>query len=140
MTQYTISFLLTSAVMSAIILAILVFNMLFTKVFSARLRYAVWLVVLIGLIIPLRSVIGDGLFGVSLPAAAQTPIADTIHSFHYLYKRTANTRKIVCMNFTYHGLRSHSSRLISSHTSNVSQMSFLISCSTGVPHIQTPFS
>jgi len=75
--QYTISFLLTSAVMSAIILAILVFNMLFTKVFSARLRYAVWLVVLIGLIIPLRPVIGNGLFGVSLPAAAQTQTDDT---------------------------------------------------------------
>ena len=70
MAQYALSFLLTSLVMSAIILVILAFNTLFPKMFPARLRYAVWLVVLIGLIIPLRPTIGNGLIAVPLPAMA----------------------------------------------------------------------
>lgn len=72
MTQYALSFLLTSLIMSAIILVILAFNALFPKLFTARLRYMVWLVVLIGLIIPLRPVIGNGLITVPLPTAVQS--------------------------------------------------------------------
>jgi len=72
--QYALSFLLTSLVMSAIILVILAFNALFPKAFPAKLRYAVWLVVLIGLIIPLRPVIGGGIVTVSLPDAVQTQL------------------------------------------------------------------
>jgi len=70
--QYALSFLLTSLVMSAIILVILVFNALFPKAFPAKLRYAVWLVVLLGLIIPLRPFIGDGFVTISLPATVQS--------------------------------------------------------------------
>lgn len=72
MAQYAVSFLLTSLVMSAIILAILLVGVLFPKAFPAKLRYAVWLVILVGLIFPLRPVIGSGLITVPLPVAAQT--------------------------------------------------------------------
>ena len=71
MARYALSFLMTSLITSAIILVILGFNVLFSKVLTAKLRYAVWLVVLAGLIIPLRPVIGDGLVTVPLPATVQ---------------------------------------------------------------------
>jgi len=58
--------------MSAIILAAIAFNALFPKIFTAKLRYAVWLVVLIGLLIPFRPAVGSGVVAVPLPTAAQT--------------------------------------------------------------------
>ena len=70
MELFFLSFLLKSIAISAIILVIFLFNVLFGKAFSAKLRYIVWLVVLIGLIIPLPPVINGGIFTVSLPALA----------------------------------------------------------------------
>ena len=68
MELYFLSFLLKSIAISAIILVIFLLNVLFRKAFSAKLRYAVWLVILIGLIIPLPPVINNGIFTVSLPS------------------------------------------------------------------------
>ena len=77
MEQFVISFLLTSLAMTAIILVISVFNVLFGKTFTAKSRYAVWLIVLIGLVIPLRPVIGDGIVTIPLPASAQTQSSES---------------------------------------------------------------
>jgi len=77
MAQYAVSFLLTLLVMSVIALAILIFNLLFPKAFPAKLRYAVWLVVLVGLLIPFRPVIGNGLITVPIPAAAGAQVGVT---------------------------------------------------------------
>jgi len=49
-------------------LGILVASMLLPKVFLSRLRYGLWVVVLLGLAIPLRPFIGDGLITIGLPA------------------------------------------------------------------------
>ncbi|MDR0502225.1 MAG: hypothetical protein LBH16_02775 [Treponema sp.] len=67
MELYFLSFLFKSIAISAIILVIFLFNALFGRAFSAKLRYTVWLVVLIGLILPLPPVINGGIFTVSLP-------------------------------------------------------------------------
>lgn len=71
MANWAISFLLASLLMSAIILIIMLCNKLFPKACPAKLRYAIWLVVLIGLIIPFRPVIGGGLFTVQAPESVQ---------------------------------------------------------------------
>lgn len=77
MVMAQVSFLLTSFVMSVIALTILIFNWLFPKAFPAKLRYAVWLVVLIGLLIPFRPVIGNGLITIPIPAAVGAQIGVT---------------------------------------------------------------
>lgn len=66
------AFISVSIVMSAIILALWIFNKIFSKVFSAKARYAIWCVVLIGLLLPFRPVIGDGVVTVEYPETAQT--------------------------------------------------------------------
>ena len=71
MTQYAISFLLESLVMSAVILSFLLLNALSLKVFSAKLRYAVWTVLLAGLLIPMNQVIGDGFIAIPLSVEMQ---------------------------------------------------------------------
>ena len=71
MMQFALSFLLISLTMSAVILAISMFNKLFGRAFPAKLRYAVWLVALVGIVVPLRPVIGDAVFTVPLPAPIQ---------------------------------------------------------------------
>ena len=80
MELYFLSFLLKSIAISAIILILFLFNVMFGKAFSAKLRYTVWLVVLIGLIIPLPPVINGGIVTVSLPAlAAKFPAPAQTH-------------------------------------------------------------
>ena len=71
MEQYILSFLMTSVVMTLIILVILILNTLFPKAFTAKLRCGIWLVILVGLIIPLRPVIGKGLITVPFSKAVQ---------------------------------------------------------------------
>ena len=66
MARDTVSFLLESLVMSVIILAFLSFSMVFFEKFSAKLRYAVWTVLLAGLLFPLNMVIGGGFIAVPL--------------------------------------------------------------------------
>lgn len=67
MVAFSFAFLLNSLAMSVIILVVLAVGVLFPRVFPAKVRYTVWLVVLVGLIIPLRPMIGGGLIGVPLP-------------------------------------------------------------------------
>ena len=75
--QFAVSFLLKSLVMSAIILVFLAFSAIFMKDFRANLRYAVWIVVLVGLLVPTISILGGGFIAVPLPAATQTYLADS---------------------------------------------------------------
>jgi len=67
MTQYIFSFLTTSLFMALIIIAILTLGTLLPKVFSPKLRYAAWVVILIGLIIPFRPMFGSGLITIDVP-------------------------------------------------------------------------
>jgi len=62
--------------MALIILVILALSTLFPKVFSPQLRYVVWIIILLGLIIPFRPIFGGGLVIIhvpnSTPAASQS--------------------------------------------------------------------
>ncbi|MCL2566327.1 MAG: hypothetical protein FWE24_11080 [Defluviitaleaceae bacterium] len=69
MAQYMFSFLTTSLFMGLIILAIVTLSVLLPKVFSPKLRYAAWVVILIGLIIPFRPMFGNGLITFDMPYA-----------------------------------------------------------------------
>ena len=71
MEQFILSFLLKSFVMTAIFLVVSALNTLFGKTFPAKLRYAVWLIVLVGLIIPLPPLINHGIFSFPLPVPGQ---------------------------------------------------------------------
>ena len=68
MTRYVFTFLSTSLIMSLLIFGFAALGELFPKIFTARLRYAAWLIILIGLIIPIRPMIGSGLINIGLPA------------------------------------------------------------------------
>ena len=61
MEQYFLSFLLKSIVITAIILGVSMLNVLFGKAFPAKLRYAIWLAILAGLMLPLPPAIGRGI-------------------------------------------------------------------------------
>jgi beta-lactamase regulating signal transducer with metallopeptidase domain len=63
--------------MSIIVLLVMSLNALSLKWFNARLRYAVWLVILVGLLIPFRPAIGGGL--ISVPDAT-APGQAAVHS------------------------------------------------------------
>jgi len=67
MTHYIFSFLTTSLFMALIILTILTLSALLPKAFSPKLRYAAWIVVLVGLIIPFRPMFGNGLITFDVP-------------------------------------------------------------------------
>ena len=64
MEQYLLSFLLKSLVISAIVPVVSGFNALFGKAFPAKLRYAIWLAILAGLMLPLPPAIGRGIITV----------------------------------------------------------------------------
>ena len=72
MEQYFLSFILRSITISLIILLVLILNLLFGKAFSARLRYTVWLILLVGLILPMPALIRNGIIPLPLPVPAQT--------------------------------------------------------------------
>ena len=61
MAQHIFSFLTSSLFMGLLILVILTLQALLPRTFSPKLRYAAWIVILIGLIIPFRPMIGNGL-------------------------------------------------------------------------------
>jgi len=75
MTQLLVSFLFSSLVMSAVALVILLLNALLPKASPAKLRYFIWLIVLIGLIIPFRPSLGGGFIAVPLLTAGQARAA-----------------------------------------------------------------
>ena len=72
MEQYVLSFLLKSLVITALVPVVSLLNTLFGKAFPAKLRYAIWLVILVGLIIPLPPAIGHGMITIPLPVPTQT--------------------------------------------------------------------
>jgi beta-lactamase regulating signal transducer with metallopeptidase domain len=72
MTANILSFLSISITMSVIILLVYAVHLLFAQWVTARLRYAVWLVVLAGFIIPLRPSLGEGIVAIPLFTNAPT--------------------------------------------------------------------
>ena len=70
MIDFALSFLMTSATMSLIIITVLVVGNMFPKIFTAKLRYMAWVIVLVGLIIPIRPSIGTGLIYVPVQTQA----------------------------------------------------------------------
>lgn len=71
MTHYIVSFLLISFTMSIIALLVISLNALSLKWLNARLRYALWLVILVGLLIPFRPSIGSGFIPVPFSSFGQ---------------------------------------------------------------------
>jgi len=69
MAQYLFSFLTTSLVMSFIILGVLATITFLPKKLPSRLRYLAWVVILLGLVIPMRPLFGGGLLAIELPPA-----------------------------------------------------------------------
>ena len=65
--QYVFSFLMTSLFMMLIIIIVLTFRALLPKAFSPKLRYAAWVIILVGLIIPFRPIFGNGLITLQVP-------------------------------------------------------------------------
>jgi len=59
--------------MSAIILGVLVAITFVPKQFSPRLRYLAWVVILLGLVIPMRPFLGGSLLTIELPPALSMP-------------------------------------------------------------------
>ena len=72
MSQFFLSFLATSLFMTIIIAAVLIIRALLPNVFSPKIRYVVWIIILLGLIIPVRPFLGDGLVDFQLPFAVST--------------------------------------------------------------------
>jgi len=71
MVQHMLSFLTVSLVMSLIVVIVLGFSLLLPKIFSPRLRYVTWVIVLLGLVLPLRPMFGNGIFTISFPFGTQ---------------------------------------------------------------------
>ena len=57
-------FLLISFVMAAVTILLFIVNAIFAKKISAKVRYLMWIVILFGLLIPFRPMIGDGIITV----------------------------------------------------------------------------
>jgi len=81
MAEFLLSFLTASLIMSLIILGMLVFIVLMPKKFSPRLRYMAWTVVLLGLVIPVRPIFGNGLISVGLTYAGNPSNRQQTESF-----------------------------------------------------------
>jgi len=66
MTQFLQYFFTTSLFISVAILVVMALRALLAQKFTARLRYVTWLIVLLGLVIPLRPLVG-GLITIDVP-------------------------------------------------------------------------
>lgn len=79
MTSFITTFFLTTVTMSMIILLIWFIYRVFPKLFSAQSRYGVWVIILFGLIIPIRPLIGGGFIQIPFfsPAPADAEMADS---------------------------------------------------------------
>ena len=66
------AFLLVSLVMTVVIALLFVVNAIFAKKISAKIRYLMWIVIMIGLIMPIRPAIGDGV--IDVPEFTTIPI------------------------------------------------------------------
>ena len=72
MSQFFLSFLATSLFMAVVIVAVLALRALFPNTFTPRVRYVVWIIILLGLAIPVRPFFADGIIDISLPFAIST--------------------------------------------------------------------
>ena len=72
MSQFFLSFVATSLFMAIAIAAVLAIRTLFPNAFSPNMRYVVWMIILLGLIIPIRPLLGDGIIALQLPFAIST--------------------------------------------------------------------
>ena len=106
MTQYAVSFCLNSFVMGIIIVIFLIFSKMSMKVIYAKFRYAIWVVILLGLIIPMSSITNNGFITVQLPAETITnAMSETMQDeapaqqapLHEANTENANVNKV-----TYH--------------------------------------
>jgi len=71
---FMVMLLTCSFAMSLIALLYMVLNPLFAKFCSEKVRYYAWLIILIGLIIPIRPVWSNALIRVDLPSVAAHPV------------------------------------------------------------------
>lgn len=67
MTAFFATLFTTSVIMSLVILIVMGLTMLFPAFFSGKTRVLLWLIVLVGLLIPFRPVLGGGLVEISTP-------------------------------------------------------------------------
>ena len=74
MTQFLLLFFLQSLVISGVILVFLAFSSLTLNQFSAKLRYAIWIVILVGLILPINQIFVNGI--ISVPISFNTQEED----------------------------------------------------------------
>ncbi|MCL1990555.1 MAG: PepSY domain-containing protein [Defluviitaleaceae bacterium] len=70
-------FLFLSLMMAVIISLLFIANTIFAKKISAKVRYIMWIVIMIGLIIPLRPSIGNGV--IDIPNFTTIPTESTEH-------------------------------------------------------------
>jgi len=61
MERFMLSFLTTTVIMALVIFVVLIFRFIMPEKFSPKLRYMMWVVILVGLAIPIRPFFGDGL-------------------------------------------------------------------------------
>ena len=64
----------TSILMSFLILLALALFSFFPEQFSGKTRYFIWIIILIGLIIPVRPMLGDGLITIELPRQTESDV------------------------------------------------------------------
>ena len=74
MHNFIVMLLICSIVMSLIALLYMAINPLLSRHFSEKGRYYVWLVILVGLIIPFRPQLGNALVSIEIPNEAAQPI------------------------------------------------------------------
>jgi len=70
MTQFFLSFLSVSLFMTVVITVVLALRALLPKTFTPGVRYVAWIVILLGLAIPVRPLFGGGVIDIQLPLAA----------------------------------------------------------------------
>ena len=70
MMEHILHFLLVSLIMSALVIAIFALGIAVPALFTAKLRYTAWVIVLVGFIFPLRPMFGGGFIDISLPIQA----------------------------------------------------------------------
>ena len=71
-------FLLVSLVMGMLITLLLLINALFAKMIAAKARYVMWIIIMLGLIIPLRPIIGDGVIDMPDFAVASSEFTERL--------------------------------------------------------------
>ena len=88
MTQYITALLMTSLLMTVVILVLILFNKLLSDKYPAKWRYYIWLIVIVGLLIPFRPNIG---LPTQFPAYS-TMQSDTGNELSYSSDESADTQ------------------------------------------------